>query len=63
MKFKAKLDDDESREFWESVRRGAREYDDYPDWKKGVLGGAERIGPEEAVDSEQGSEDRGAAPE
>ena len=41
MRFKARLDDPESRAFWESVDRGARAYDEYPSWKKGVLGGFE----------------------
>lgn len=35
MKFKAKLDDEESREYWAAVDRGAREYDNLPGWKKG----------------------------
>jgi hypothetical protein len=43
MKFKAKLDDSESRAFWESVRKGARAYDAMPLWQKGVLGPRARI--------------------
>jgi hypothetical protein len=42
MRFQAKKDNKESREYWESVRRGAKEYDELPAWKKGVLGGAEQ---------------------
>ena len=41
MTFKAKLDDPESRAFWDAVERGARAYDELPDWQKGVLGGFE----------------------
>ena len=36
MTFKARLDDPESRAFWESVRKGARAYDAMPDWQKAV---------------------------
>ena len=43
MTFKAKLDDPESRAFWESVRKGAKAYDAMPDWQKGVLGPRARI--------------------
>ena len=51
MKFQAKKDDRESREYWESVRRGAKEYDKLPAWKKGVLGGAEQsASPAETTD-------------
>ncbi len=62
MKFKAKLDDKESREFWDTVRRGAREYDDLPAWKKGVLGGVECSAMDESVDEGEdgGREGEGA---
>ncbi len=43
MTFKAKLDDPESRAFWESVRKGAQAYNAMPDWQKGVLGPRARI--------------------
>ena len=43
MTFKAKLDDPESRAFWESVKKGARVYEAMPDWQKGVLGPRARI--------------------
>jgi len=42
MRFQAKKDDKDSRQYWESVRRGAKEYDELPNWKKGVLAGAEK---------------------
>lgn len=32
-----RLDDPESREFWESVDEGARRYAEFPEWKKGGL--------------------------
>ena len=51
MRFQAKKDDRESREYWESVRRGAKEYDELPAWKKGVLGGtAQSARPAETKD-------------
>lgn len=49
MKFQKKVDDDESREYWDTVRRGAREYDELPAWKKGVLGGVEHSKSKESV--------------
>ena len=56
MTFKAKLDDPESRAFWESVRKGAQAYNAMPDWQKGVLGPRARIvvddPPESAVQTE-----------
>jgi hypothetical protein len=51
MTFKAKLDDPESRAFWESVRKGARAYDAMPDWQKGVLGPRARIVVDEREDA------------
>ena len=42
MRFQAKKDDKDSRQYWESVRRGAKEYDELPNWKKGALAGAEK---------------------
>jgi hypothetical protein len=35
MRFRAKKDTEESREYWESVRIGAKVYDELPAWKKG----------------------------
>ncbi len=58
--FKAKLDDPESRAFWESVRKGAPAYHAMPDWQKGVLGRRARImvddPPESAVQTEDSPE-------
>ena len=51
MTFKARLDDPESRAFWESVRKGARAYDAMPDWQKGVLGPRARIVVDEPKDT------------
>jgi hypothetical protein len=60
MTFKAKLDDPESRAFWESVRKGAQAYNAMPDWQKGVLGPRARIvvddPPESAVQTESSPE-------
>jgi hypothetical protein len=41
MTFRARLDDAESRAFWDSVDRGAKAYDDLPNWQKGILRGVE----------------------
>ena len=58
--FKAKLDDPESRAFWESVRKGAAAYEAMPEWQKGVLGRRARIvvddPPESAVQTEDSPE-------
>ncbi len=43
MTFKAKLDDAESRAFWDAVERGAKAYDDLPHWQKGILRGVEDV--------------------
>jgi hypothetical protein len=54
MKFRAKLDDAESRDYWDSVRKGAREYDDLPAWRKGNLGGVDST---DAVESAEADDD------
>lgn len=58
--FKAKLDDAESRAFWESVRKGAEAYEAMPEWQKGVLGPRARIvlddPPESAVRADDSPE-------
>ena len=41
MTFKAKLDDAESRAFWDAVERGAKAYVDLPSWQKGIVRGVE----------------------
>ena len=51
MKIRAKLDDAESRAYWDSVRRGARAYDELPAWKKGVLGEVDPVAGDGVVDS------------
>ena len=66
MKFHAKLDDEESRLFWDTVRRGARDYDDLPAWKKGVLGGVECTRSDDSGDPDENDgrkdrDERGAA--
>jgi len=57
MTFKAKLDDPESRAFWESVRKGAEAYDAMPDWQKGVLGPRARIVADDLPETPARSED------
>ena len=57
MTFKAKLDDPESRAFWESVRKGAQAYDAMPDWQKGVLGPRARIVVDDAETSPAEADD------
>ena len=52
MSIKAKRNDAESRSFWENVERGARRYDEMPEWKRGKLGGvADSSRQEDADDS------------
>ena len=43
MTFKARLDDAESRAFWDAVERGAKAYDDLPNWQKGIVRGVEDV--------------------
>jgi len=50
--FKAKLDDPESRAFWESVRKGAQAYHAMPAWQKGVLGPRARIVADDSPEPE-----------
>jgi len=48
MTFRAKLDDPESRAYWESVERGAKRFDALPAWQKGEFGRVRGArGPEE----------------
>jgi len=36
-KIKRNMDSEESREFWESVKKSAKEVESWPDWKRGGM--------------------------
>jgi hypothetical protein len=59
MKFRAKLDDPESRAFWENIKRGARRYDALPDWQKGLLGG---VAPGREKETSEAEAERSSLP-
>ena len=52
MTFEARLDDPESKAFWESIARSAHRADALPDWQKGILGEPARIVMREAFGDE-----------
>jgi hypothetical protein len=58
MRFQAKKDSKESREYWESISLGAKEYDKLPAWKKGVLGRTDRSVPERTAEAASDTRER-----